>query len=62
MFANQRGASISDPLTSRISWLTLPDPTTLDAETLALLDKAFDSCGWAYETFEVNLWRSTFYD
>ncbi len=44
---------MSDPITNRIAWLTLPDPTTLDAETLALLDKACVNVGFLPNVFSV---------
>jgi uncharacterized peroxidase-related enzyme len=44
---------MSDPLTKRITWLTLPDPTTLDVETLALLDKACANVGFLPNVFSV---------
>lgn len=42
---------LSDSLTNPISWLTLPDPSTLDVDTLALLDKACANVGFLPNVF-----------
>lgn len=49
---------MSDLLTKHIAWLTLPDPTTLDVETLTLLDKACANVGFLPNVFSVYTIRS----
>lgn len=42
---------LSDSPANRITWLNLPERTTLDADTLALLDKACDNVGFLPNVF-----------
>ena len=44
-------SDLSDSLANRITWLSLPKRAALDAETLALLDKAYENVGFLPNVF-----------